>query len=108
MNEGKIVDANQQFTVEQYVAEVGQCILRGVTTRDPLTRGELEAAVDAYPDDAGRWIPDTESLKSLEIPAHFGGAVDPWGDLQRDRFLQTLVGDDEFWAAVKAVLEDER
>ena len=37
------------MTVEQYVAEVGQDLLRGITSRDPVTRDELEAVVEAYP-----------------------------------------------------------
>jgi len=96
------------MTVEQYVAEVGQCLRRGITPRDPVTRGELEAVVDAYPDDAGRWMPNEKSRESMGLPAHFGRQVQSWGELERDRFLQTLLHDDEFRSAARTVLEVER
>jgi len=88
------------MTVEQYVAEVGHCLLRGITPRDPVTRGELEAVVDAYPEDAGRWIPDAKSFESMGLPAHFGRVVELWDELEQERFLQTLVADETFRQAV--------
>ena len=96
------------MTVEQYVAEVGQDLLRGITSRDPVTRDELEAVVEAYPDDAFRWIPNEKSRESMGLPAHFGRKVEPWGELEQERYLQTLVADETFRSAARTVLGDER
>ncbi|MSR59449.1 MAG: hypothetical protein EXS05_17700 [Planctomycetaceae bacterium] len=71
---------------------------------EPLTRQELEAALDAFPQYAKRWLPTPENLALMGLSATFGREPETWDDDRQELFLATLERVDLFRAAVGNLL----
>jgi hypothetical protein len=87
-------------SADEYAEYVGNVLAAGKTPIEPATREELEAVIDQFPEYATRWLPSPDNLALINLPAHFGRDVEPFGELYRERLLVTLQADDEFCLAL--------
>ena len=86
---------------EHWLRHYHRCIQADQRPWHPATASELRLADEhgllaEYP----WWIPGRQGLQILGLPAHFGRRQRPLSDLFQERFLETLVTDPEFQAAV--------
>ena len=87
-------------SADEYIQYVDDVLAAGKTPYEPATRAELEAVVERFPDYARRWLPSSDSLALIGLPAHFGRDIEPFSELFRERMLVTLQNDEEFCLAL--------
>jgi len=91
-------------SADHYVAACEYHWRHGRDEWPPATRAELVALHRAHPDRARRHLPRPHDLEMMGLPRTFGRPVEPLPESWRERFIVTLAGDDDFRAAVAALL----
>ena len=92
-----------ELTLNQYIAESEGRIRRGLPPHDPQTAEQRDWLVDNYPEFAIQFLPPVSEMKHIGKPKTFGRCLavsEEW----RERFLFTLIDDDEFTSAVRVAL----
>ncbi len=92
-------------TGAEYVRHVGLAIMDGRGFDGPANREQLDALLAYNVGLARRHLPCAETLRCWGLPAHYGRDVPPFEELFKDRLLTTIIVDDEFRKALKAVLD---
>lgn len=95
-------------TVADYVDHICAAMKTGAQPWEPASRQELEAAVNAFPNQAYRWRPTTEALELAGLPETFGQPVQPFDERWCERFFETLRINDKFARGVALILEGHR
>ena len=95
-------------SAEHWLAHYYDSIERGDLPWPPSTRDELLLADDAgLLETHSHWIPSRIGLRLLQLPEHFGRTLEPYGERFKERFLQTLISDDEFASAIFNLIQGE-
>lgn len=96
--------------VEAYVAYCEGCFARGRTPDvGPANAEQLKAALREFPDKRMHFAPaDPKWLELLGIPAWYGKPIQPFDELWKERFLQTLIDDDDFRRACVAAFRGQK
>lgn len=87
----------------EYIAHVHQALRTGRQPWEPMTRQELEAAVDAFPNQPYRWRPTPEALELIGLPETFSRPVEPFPEAWRERHIATLAVDQTYARAAAIV-----
>ena len=74
----------------------------------PTTGTELQAVIAEYPEHAHRWRPAADQVGTLgeQLAVATGqAALKPVPEVWQERILSTLIGDEQFCAALRNILE---